>query len=155
MLGDKTDDDLVSAFNRLLPLLPEPTPLSEILNDIRHNLESFPNAMLGEVGFDRAFKVAFDYWAEPRELTPFRIPFEHQLAVLESQIDLAVSMRRNISLHSVKCPSQTEALLTGLATKHGVDKWLSISLDLHSCGLSSELLRMIQVRRLWSCTGDC
>lgn len=89
-------------FSRLLHMLPEPTPLSEVIDDVRANLTMCPNAMVGEVGLDRIFRVPFDYFAEQRELTPFTIPFEHQVAVLETQFDLAVELKRNVSVHSVK-----------------------------------------------------
>lgn len=42
-----------------------------------------------------------------------------QLAVLEAQLDLAVELGRNVSLHSVKCPQGTVDLLNKLKLKHG------------------------------------
>ncbi|KAL0951632.1 hypothetical protein HGRIS_008312 [Hohenbuehelia grisea] len=124
-------------FERLLALLPEPTPLEQILSTLRNDLQTFPNAMLGEVGIDRTFRVAMDYFANPRQLTPFTIPLEHQLTVLEAQIDLAVELGRNISLHSVKTQQVTMELINRMAKKHG-ERWTNISLDMHSCGLSPQ-----------------
>ncbi|RDB29053.1 Cut9-interacting protein scn1 [Hypsizygus marmoreus] len=133
----------ISAYQRLLPLLPDPIGLDYILSELRRNLEAFPEAMLGEVGLDRAFRVPFDYYAERRELTPFTVPFDHQLAILEAQLELAVELGRNVSIHSVKSQLATAELLAKMQIKHQ-ENWSRISLDLHSCGLSPESWRDIE-----------
>ena len=102
--------------------------------------------MLGEVGLDRSFHVAFDYFVEQRELTPFVIPLAHQLVILEAQIGLAIEFRRNISLHSVKAHAATLELLSKLQETHG-DAWRRINLDLHSCGVSPETWKTVEVGR--------
>lgn len=135
--------DHVSAYEQLLPSLPEPIPLDDILSELRRNLEAFPGAMLGEVGLDRMFRVPFDYNAAPRQLTPFTVPFDHQLAILEAQLDLAVTLGRNVSMHSVKAQLATADLLAKMRARHQ-DSWVRISVDLHSCGLSPETWRDIE-----------
>ena len=65
------DKTLETEFRTLLPSLPEPRPISEVLTEVRENLTALPNAMLGEVGLDRAFRVPVDYHAAPRVLTSF------------------------------------------------------------------------------------
>ncbi|KAG6873214.1 hypothetical protein C0995_001568 [Termitomyces sp. Mi166 len=133
-------EDHITAFEKLLPLLPDPVSLTDALMELRRNLEAFPEAMLGEVGLDRVFRVPYNFYAEQRHLTPFVVPFDHQLTILEAQINLAVELGRNISLHSVKCQLGTVDLLDRMKTKHG-DKWSCINLDLHSCGVSPETWR--------------
>jgi Tat protein secretion system quality control protein TatD with DNase activity len=86
--------------------------------------------MLGEVGLDRIFRGPIDYFAQQRELTPFVIPLAHQLVVLEAQLDLAVELGRNVSVHSVKSQLNTMELLDRMAKKHG-DRWIAISVDMH------------------------
>lgn len=100
--------------------------------------------MLGEIGLDRSARVPFDYREERREISPFSVPFEHQLALVEAQLDLAIEMGRNVSFHSVKSQKATVDLLARLKDKHG-PKWNQISLDLHSCGLSPETWCDIEV----------
>ncbi|KAI0756466.1 hypothetical protein C8Q80DRAFT_32857 [Daedaleopsis nitida] len=141
--------DLAVAFDRLLSFLPDPIPLAEILAEVREGLTAFPKAMLGEVGIDRACRVPFSRPVDPpysenastgdapRELSPFMIPLEHQLKVLEAQLGLAVELKRNVSLHSVKCQQATRELLDRMLARHG-GEWLKISVDLHSCGLSAQ-----------------
>lgn len=139
--------DHLEAYNALISCLPEPTPLAEIISDLRQNLKAFPSAMLGEVGLDRVFRVPLDYLALPRQLTPFIIPYDHQLAILEAQLDLAVELGRNVSMHSVKSQLGTTALLEKMQEKHG-ELWNRISIDMHSCGLSPETWREIEVLKL-------
>lgn len=108
--------------------------------------------MLGEVGLDRACRVPYAPPSPPpyvlldnrRDLSPFTIPLEHQVAVLEAQFDLAVKLKRNVSFHSVKSQQTTVELLDRLKTKHG-DAWYAISVDMHSCGLSAQTWKDIEV----------
>ncbi|KAF9567772.1 TatD DNase family Scn1 [Agrocybe pediades] len=131
------DDDRENEFLSLLATLPEPRPLSSVLTELRENFSLFPHAMLGEVGLDRIFRVPEDYFASPRVLTPFTIPIEHQVQILEAQIELAIELGRNVSIHSVKSQQQTVDLLARLKTKHGA-QFNKISIDMHSCGLNPQ-----------------
>ncbi|KAG6837326.1 hypothetical protein H0H93_011421 [Arthromyces matolae] len=141
--SSSASEDHITAFLQLLPSLPDPIVLADVLLELRRNLEAFPVAMLGEVGLDRSFRVPYDYHAEQRRLTPFVVPFDHQLTILEAQINLAVELGRNISLHSVKSQLATLTLLDRMKAKHG-DRWLSINLDFHSCGVSPETWQGIE-----------
>jgi Tat protein secretion system quality control protein TatD with DNase activity len=82
-----TPPDHESAFTSLLQHLPPPRPLSSILTELRTHFTLFPNAMLGEVGLDRIFRVPIQYRVpgQNRELTPFTIPLDHQLKILKAQ----------------------------------------------------------------------
>ncbi|KAI0785335.1 TatD related DNase-domain-containing protein [Irpex lacteus] len=145
--------ETLDAFKRLLPFLPDPLPLSDVLSSVRSNLSQFPNAMLGEVGLDRICRIPYSHPVptpyaahDPpgkRELSPFSIPLDHQLAVLEAQLDLAVELGRNVSLHSVKAQEAIVKLLKKIAEKHGA-RWSVISVDLHSCTLSAQTLTDVQ-----------
>jgi Tat protein secretion system quality control protein TatD with DNase activity len=140
----KDADEHPEAFQKLLVHLPEPVILQTILDDVRQNLMNFPSAMLGEVGIDKAFRVPYDYITSPGELTPFTVPFEHQLAILEAQLDLAAELGRNVSLHSVKSQMATVELFDRMVVKHG-EQWTKISIDIHSCGLSPQTWLSIEV----------
>ncbi|KAJ7161295.1 TatD DNase family Scn1 [Mycena crocata] len=135
--------DSLNAFEELVPFLPEPITLDEVILDLRRNLELLPTTMLGEVGLDRSFRVAFDYHASPRKLSPFMVPLDHQLAILEAQIDLAVELRRNVSLHSVNYPQGTLGLLNKLKLKHG-EHWEDIRIDIHSCSMNPQVWAALQ-----------
>ncbi|KAJ6575405.1 TatD DNase family Scn1 [Mycena capillaripes] len=134
-----------SAFEELLPLLPEPLTLDEVILDLRHNFELFSSttAMLGEVGLDKAVRVAFDYQVSPRRLSPFSIPLDHQVSILEAQMDLAVELGRNVSFHSVHCPQVTVDLFDKLKLKHG-RQWDNIRVDIHSCSMNPQVWLSLQ-----------
>ncbi|TFK41833.1 hypothetical protein BDQ12DRAFT_677235 [Crucibulum laeve] len=142
--SSKSSTTDIEAFTKLLPMLPDPMPLSEMLADLRKSFSLFPEkSMLGEVGLDRIFRIPYDYFANPRQLTPFTIPIDHQTAILEAQLDLAVELGRNVSIHSVKSQLATIELLTRMQKKHGT-KWQQINVDMHSCGLSPETWRQLE-----------
>ncbi|KAA1468088.1 TatD DNase family Scn1 [Dentipellis sp. KUC8613] len=151
--SSQTSDAREAAFSRLLPALPQPIALSDLLADLRQNLNAFPNAMVGEVGIDRASRVPFIPIADDvsvdrddhRELSPFTIPIVHQLTILEAQLEIAMELRRNVSLHSVKAAQQTRELFDTMKMKHG-QRWRDISVDLHSCGVSLEVWSEIEKR---------
>ncbi|KAF9074909.1 TatD DNase family Scn1 [Rhodocollybia butyracea] len=129
----------------LLPSLPDPIPLGNIIAELRQHLEEFPQAMLGEVGLDRSFRIPYDFSASPRRLSPFTVPIQHQISILQAQVDLAVELGRNVSLHSVKANQATTEFLAQTKVKHG-NNWNKISLDLHSCGMSADSVKYIQSR---------
>lgn len=117
--------------------------------------------MLGEVGLDRACRIPYSAPLPPpyassassssqheedgRPLSPFTIPLDHQIVILEAQLGLAAEMGRNVSLHSVKCQQATVELLGRMKDKHG-KAWERISVDMHSCGLSAQTWLNIEVR---------
>ena len=125
---------------------PEPRLFDDILSEIRKNLFDFPDALVGEIGLDRAVRIPYDYDATPRTLTRFTIPFEHQLKIFETQLELAVELRRNVSMHCVKAHDATIQAFERMAKKFG-DKFWDVSVDLHSCGLSPQVWGDIEVRR--------
>ncbi|KAG1754965.1 uncharacterized protein EDB91DRAFT_1325933 [Suillus paluster] len=133
----KDADEHPEAFQKLLLHLPEPVTLQTVLEDVRQNLMAFSSAMLGEVGIDRASRVPYNYVSSPGDLTPFTIPLEHQLAILEAQLDLATELGRNVSMHSVKSQQATVELLDRMTERHG-ERWMKISIDIHSCGFSPQ-----------------
>ncbi|KAJ7751202.1 hypothetical protein DFH07DRAFT_826475, partial [Mycena maculata] len=134
-----------SAFDELLPFLPEPITIEDVLLDLRHNFESFPSttSMLGEVGVDKGFRVAFDYHASPRKLSPFTIPLDHQLSILEAQLDLAIELGHNVSLHSVKYPQGTVDLLNKVKNTHG-PRFETIRINIHSCSMNPQVWTSLQ-----------
>jgi len=148
--SDSDQQEKQDAYERLLPLLPEPIPLDVFITDLRTRLSNFDRALLGEVGVDRIFRIPFtddvahDATGVAR-LSPFTVPIEHQLALLEAQFAVAVDLRRNISLHSVKAPQITVDLFERMAKQYG-DKWKAINIDLHSCTFSQDVLKRLMVR---------
>ena len=99
-----------------LSSLPEPRPLSALLQDIRAHLEHFQTALIGEVGLDRAFRIPGtelldeEYEKDPastpggregRKLSRYRVDMNHQRTILLAQLNLAGELQRPVSVHGV------------------------------------------------------
>lgn len=77
--------------------LPDPISIEEYLSKVRHLLNKFPNALLGEVGLDKPFKLK-----HKGQLLPYRVKMDHQRAVLRAQLAIADELHRSVSLHGVQ-----------------------------------------------------
>lgn len=138
-------------LDRLVPLLREPVALSKVIQIVKEKLLKYPNAMVGEVGLDKSFRIAYNPYPAPppRKLSPFSTPLSHQMVILEAQLRLAVELKRNVSLHSVGAQQPTVELLQRMSQNYGKD-WLRISVDMHSCGLSADVWKTVQVGALFA-----
>jgi Tat protein secretion system quality control protein TatD with DNase activity len=137
-----TGDD--ADFILLIAALPDPFFIDDLMDSLRDNLQAFPGALLGEVGLDRSMKVPLYSDSERRRLSRFKVSIEHQIRVLEMQVALAVELKRSISLHSVNCQAITAEFLDRMKDCHKRD-WLEINVDIHSCGMSTETWKNIEV----------
>lgn len=135
--------------------LPEPISLETVLAEIRKHFEQFPHALLGEVGIDRAFRIPRKPWnynphshshsqpcsSSPR-LTKLKTPPTHQLSILQSQLSLALTYKRNISLHTVQAAGLTTCLLSHLKNS-SISSYGAVRLALHSCTLDNNVVKSI------------
>ena len=78
---------------------PCPISITEHLESLKNLLNSFPNAMVGEIGLDKSFKLKMC-----NKITKFKVNMSHQREVLHSQLMLAAEMNRSVSLHGVQSP---------------------------------------------------
>ena len=120
--------------------MPELQPLSQHVASLRKHLEQHKQAMVGEVGLDKAFRIPDP--DKPREsstrnvLSKHRTTTEHQTMVLIAQLKLAAEYNRACSIHGVQVsgylhnaisqlwtgfekPSKSELRRQAAADKHG------------------------------------
>jgi len=143
--AEDVNSEHMAMLQEMLPLLPEPRLLTDIISEVRKNLSSHPQAILGEVGLDRAFRIPMRPYPSPspRKLSPFTVPMQHQLSILEAQLAVAVELERNVSMHNVKCQQVSVELFKRMKDRHK-EKWGKLNVDLHSCGFSSETWKDVE-----------
>lgn len=112
------DEDFINA-------LPNPVPISEFLEDARRHLKQYPNALIGEIGLDKPFRLPVGPYDARSSLpqgplSPFYVKMEHQCKVFEAQVRLAAEFQRAVSVHCV----QTYALLYSSLAKFWDGRWI-------------------------------
>lgn len=81
--------------------LPFPSSFEEHLTKIRRYLEAHPNAILGEAGLDKAFRLPQKHGE--KKLSPHKVDMGHQQEVFKRQLSIAVELGRPVSVHGVQC----------------------------------------------------
>ncbi|KAK2758193.1 hypothetical protein FQN54_004037 [Arachnomyces sp. PD_36] len=113
--------------------LPDPIPLSNLISETRSRLQRHPNALVGEIGIDRAFRLP-NVWLpheeenrdpsltpgsrEGRKLSIYRVQLSHQKLLLKAQLRLAGEMQRPVSVHSVQAHGAVLEVLQDLWAGH-------------------------------------
>ena len=102
--------------SEFLSSLPEPVLLSDVLAQMRRCLENYPDALIGEIGLDRSFRIpgteTLDWAQDPdsgrtsggrhgHRLSRYRVVMQHQQKVLTAQLNLAGELGRAVSIHGV------------------------------------------------------
>ncbi|KAG2171691.1 hypothetical protein INT43_008071 [Umbelopsis isabellina] len=114
-----------------------PTPSDAWLQTLRANLEKYPTALVGEIGFDRSARLlpaGADHWHGVRP-TEVRCSPEHQLEIVSKQLDLARELNRSVSMHCVQAHGMVIDLLLKKANEwRKTDMKRHFRICLHSYG---------------------
>lgn len=152
-LYDPAKDSESDAMQTLLESFPEPTLMSTFLRErLRPLLLEHPNAMLGEVGLDRSFRIPYSQTdaksdrsdhKQAKKFTNLKVPMEHQLQLLNMQLDLAFELNRNVSFHDVQAHGAVMDLLASLAKNSERWKRSTSNICLHSFGGSVDVIQRV------------
>lgn len=153
----------------LLPSLPGPVSLDDWISNLDHLFSSNKSAMLGEIGFDKAFRIPNPTPPPPPPPPPtvpdagdndngttvsvstcrqtknsdLQTPVSHQTALVRAQLKLAVDGHlRHVSFHCVRAVGETVALLEWC--RASLDNFDRVHVCLHSFGGSPESVKQIQ-----------
>ncbi|GAA5951016.1 hypothetical protein JCM8115_005032 [Rhodotorula mucilaginosa] len=131
----------------VLPTFPAPISIETFLAELSDRLEKYPHSQVGEIGLDKAFKIPNppEIAADKRnpKHTDLATPIAHQIRMVEAQVDVAIRLGRNISLHSVRTPQETVDMLRRFKEEKG-EGWSRLHVCLHSFGGSAESAKQIQ-----------
>lgn len=105
LFGEPNDES-----KSLYEAFPQPKSLKSALAELEAYLVHFPDALVGEVGLDRSYRIPDPRQTE-RGLTRLQTPLAHQLVVLRAQVELACRLKRSVSMHSVRATGQTSDFL--------------------------------------------
>jgi Tat protein secretion system quality control protein TatD with DNase activity len=146
-------DTLTDEETTLLQSFPEPTSFSTFVSQVlRPNLEAYPQAMLGEVGLDRSFRIPLPQTDAKsnrsdqrivKKFTNLKVPVEHQMKLLQEQMEIAFELNRNISFHCVQAHGLVADLLVALPKQSKHWKNSNSMICLHSFGGSVDVIQRI------------
>ncbi|EEB08703.2 TatD DNase family Scn1 [Schizosaccharomyces japonicus yFS275] len=105
--------------------LPEPIHMNVYLERLRHFLYKHPNALIGEIGLDKSFRIPSGPYNSRSSLpqgplSPYYVNMEHQIEVFEQHMNLAAELQRPVSIHCV----QTYDLLLTLLKARWEGHWV-------------------------------
>ncbi|KAK4058268.1 Cut9-interacting protein scn1 [Microbotryomycetes sp. JL221] len=151
---------------QMLNSLPDIVRQQDWLTQLEQRLKQNSLAMVGEIGLDKSFKIPNprppcpvvskeSLVDDPSSLKPLpkhsnlQTSIQHQLEVLKSQINLAIRLKRNVSLHCVRSTKEMVDLFNYFSDH--VEGFKSINLCLHSLGASPETVQQIQKSKFGVC----
>lgn len=132
---------------------PVPTSFDQfVASSLMPHLIQYPDAILGEVGLDRSFRIPFPqtdaksnraYQRTAKKFTNLKVPFEHQKWLLLAQVEVAFELNRNVSMHCVQAQGAMTDILADLPkiSKHWSTSKSKICL--HSFGGSVEVIQRL------------
>ncbi|KAK9466040.1 hypothetical protein V1512DRAFT_31910 [Lipomyces arxii] len=105
--------------------LPDPVCWNDVIGALRSNLERHPDALVGEVGLDRSFRlplsgqpISYDeeshHDPDQRVLSQYKVSLDHQTEVLLAQLKLAAEYGRAVSVHGVQAHGVLYSVLSSL-----------------------------------------
>ncbi|CAG8573414.1 9386_t:CDS:2 [Cetraspora pellucida] len=125
----------------LLPFLPPPKPFNVWFDKLENLIKINKSALIGEVGLDKSARLTDP---KTQSLSKVQTTIQHQIAILEKQLDLAAKYNRAVSLHCVQATGQIIELLDRKVLSQ---QPLPPRICMHSYGGSVDTIRILTAAR--------
>ncbi|KAI7856865.1 TatD family [Circinella umbellata] len=110
---------VMSEKQDMIQALDPPFPRDEWVNNLKQRLRDHPQALVGEVGLDRAARLLPGGAIEWHGVKPTSVQttIEHQMNVLRIQLEIAREFQRAVSVHCVQASGHLLQLLQEMVPK--------------------------------------
>ncbi|CAJ0827092.1 17752_t:CDS:2 [Entrophospora sp. SA101] len=132
-------DNSSSLYDEFIKELPNPIAFNIWYDKLESLIIKYnENCLIGEVGIDRSFKLKNPN--NNKKLSNYQISIDHQILILEKQIELAIRYGKSISLHCVQSSGKIVEILKKLQQKNtqqidSINNDLQLKICFHSfCG---------------------
>ncbi|CAH1766838.1 14931_t:CDS:2 [Entrophospora sp. SA101] len=136
---ENKDDNSSSLYDEFIKELPNPIAFNIWYDKLESLIIKYnENCLIGEVGIDRSFKLKNPN--NNKKLSNYQISIDHQILILEKQIELAIRYGKSISLHCVQSSGKIVEILKKLQQKNtqqidSINNDLQLKICFHSfCG---------------------
>lgn len=98
-----------------MPTLPEPISIQDFLDEMEQNLIQDPLSHVGEIGLDYAFRLRNPPSSSSitakrvNTYSDYKVRLDHQVAVVEAQLRLAMRLKRSASFHTVHASNEVRS----------------------------------------------
>lgn len=136
----------IEEFHQLLSHLPLPMPLNDHLDKFKLILDKYSSVNIGEIGLDKNARIPSSGFlgnqtAPPTGLSSYKIKMDHQLKIMEIQLNLAQQYGKFVSVHNVQSSSQ----IIEFVKKYNDIRWV-----LHSySGSEDSAKQLLKLGDIW------
>lgn len=135
--GNEIEDENENNLNSLIKFLPPPIPFNSWYPKLESLLKEHPKALVGEIGIDKLSRLKHP---QTEVITKVQTSMQHQMKLMELQLDLAAKYDRAVSLH---CVQSTGQIIQLLDQKVSNNKLLPPRICLHSYGGSVDTIKAL------------
>nr|CAG8556970.1 2402_t:CDS:2 [Entrophospora candida] len=148
-LENKDNNDSSSSYNEFIEELPNPIAFNIWYDKLESLIIKYKeNCLIGEIGIDKLFRLKNPNINKKLRISDYQTSIDHQVLILEKQIELAIKYGKSISLHCVQSSGKIVEILKKLRQKNNQqidnsDNNLQLKICFHSfCG-STETIRLL------------
>nr|CAG8520351.1 1174_t:CDS:2 [Entrophospora candida] len=143
------NNDSSSSYNEFIEELPNPIAFNIWYDKLESLIIKYKeNCLIGEIGIDKLFRLKNPNINKKLRISDYQTSIDHQVLILEKQIELAIKYGKSISLHCVQSSGKIVEILKKLRQKNNQqidnsDNNLQLKICFHSfCG-STETIRLL------------